>query len=527
MQKFPSSIFNDVIGPVMRGPSSSHVAAAARIGRLIGMSCPEGIKSVTVDFDPAGSLAESYHGHGSDMGLVGGLLGMELTDSRIGDSLSIAREQGLAVSFRVLDYGAVHPNNYRMEVTSCGGEATCWEAVSTGGGMIELWKMNGCPVSVLGDYYELIVCCGAEDLPAVRAALEQIPAERAVVSSCGNHGLLNIKTVRAVDAGAVSAIKQMPEVRRVIQMEPVLPTMSRADCTVPFRTAEEMLAFADGRKLEMWQLAALYESQRGGTTAEETEKQMNALADLMENAVAEGLKGTAYEDRILGPQAHLMDHPRGGGLFPAELLRRMIRNITAVMEVKSAMGVIVAAPTAGSCGCLPGTVTAVAETLGLERRDVVHGLLAAGLVGVFIAEQASFAAEVAGCQAECGAASAMAAAAAAQMLGGTVEQCVDAASMALQNVTGLVCDPVANRVEVPCLGKNVMGGSNALASAAMALSGYDKVIPLDQTIRAMYDIGQKLPLELRCTCGGLGKTAASAEIFKRLQQAEKETVRKT
>ena len=182
------------------------------------------------------------------------------------------------------------------------------------------------------------------------------------------------------------------------------------------------------------------------------------------------------------------------------------------------MGVIIAAPTAGSCGCLPGTVTAVAETLGLNRTTVVHGLLAAGLVGVFVAEQATFAAEVAGCQAECGVGSAMAAAAVTQMLGGSAEQWVDAASMALQNVTGLVCDPVANRVEVPCLGKNVMGGSNALSSAAMALAGYDKVIPLDQTIKAMYDIGQKLPLELRCTCGGLGKTAASMEILDRLQQ---------
>ena len=114
----------------------------------------------------------------------------------------------------------------------------------------------------------------------------------------------------------------------------------------------------------------------------------------------------------------------------------------------------------------------------------------------------------------------MAAAAVTQMLGGSAEQCVDAASMALQNVTGLACDPVANRVEVPCLGKNIMGGSNAVAAAAMALAGYDKVVPLDQTIQAMYDIGQKLPLELRCTYGGLGKTAASAEILRRLQKRD-------
>lgn len=504
----------------MRGPSSSHVAAAARIGRLIRMSCPEGIRSVTVDFDPTGSLAESYHGHGSDIGLVSGLMGMELTDSRVGEALLIAREAGLEVSFRILEYGAAHPNNYRMAVTSCRGETTCWEAVSTGGGMVELWRLDGCRLSVQGDYHELIVCCGAGDLPAVKAALERIPAEEMASGSCGDRGLVDVKMLLPPEEQTVSALERLPGVRRVIRLAPILPTMSRAGCTVPFRTAEEMLAYAAGKDLGMWQLAALYESRRGGVTEEEVERKMDALADIMENAVAEGLRGTVYEDRILGPQAYLMDRPRQNGLFPAELTRRVIRNITAVMEVKSAMGVIVAAPTAGSCGCLPGTVTAVAETLGLGRADVVRGLLAAGLIGVFVSEQATFAAEVAGCQAECGVGSAMAAAAVTQMLGGSAEQCVDAASMALQNVTGLACDPVANRVEVPCLGKNIMGGSNAVAAAAMALAGYDKVVPLDQTIQAMYDIGQKLPLELRCTYGGLGKTAASAEILRRLQKRD-------
>lgn len=187
------------------------------------------------------------------------------------------------------------------------------------------------------------------------------------------------------------------------------------------------------------------------------------------------------------------------------------------MEVKSSMGVIVAAPTAGSCGCLPGTLIGVGRSIGASKDEITKGMLAAGLIGIFIAESATFAAEVAGCQVECGAGSAMAAAGVAQMAGGTVEECINAASIALQNVTGLACDPVANRVEVPCLGKNIMGGSNAISSANMALAGYDKVIPLDQTIKAMYDIGLKLPLELRCTFGGLGKTEASLQIRKKLE----------
>ena len=144
-------------------------------------------------------------------------------------------------------------------------------------------------------------------------------------------------------------------------------------------------------------------------------------------------------------------------------------------------------------------------------------MLAAGLIGVFFAERATFAAEVGGCQVECGAGSGMAAAGVCQMMGGNARECIDAASMALQGLTGLACDPVANRVEVPCLNKNVIGGMNALSCTNMVLAGFDKVIPLDETIDAMYDIGMKLPIELRCTFGGLGKSKTSLKIRKDLE----------
>ena len=156
--------------------------------------------------------------------------------------------------------------------------------------------------------------------------------------------------------------------------------------------------------------------------------------------------------------------------------------------------------------------------MNMTHEDITKALLAAGLIGIFIAHSATFAAEVAGCQVECGAGSGMAAAGAAQLMGGSPKECITAASMALQSITGLACDPVANRVEVPCLGKNVMGGTNAISAANMALAGYDIVIPLDETIAAMYDIGQKLPIELRCTFGGLGKTQTSLAIRKKLEE---------
>jgi L-serine dehydratase len=192
--------------------------------------------------------------------------------------------------------------------------------------------------------------------------------------------------------------------------------------------------------------------------------------------------------------------------------------VTSLMEMKSSMGVIVAAPTAGSCGALPGAVLGAADTLGSSVEEKAKALLAAGMIGIFIAAHATFAAEVGGCQAECGAGSGMAAAALVTLAGGSARQAVDAASIALQNTLGMICDPVANRVEVPCLGKNVMAASNALACANLALAGYDPVIPFDEVIETMDSVGKSLPMELRCTAlGGLSVTRTSRAIEQRLK----------
>jgi L-serine dehydratase len=208
-----------------------------------------------------------------------------------------------------------------------------------------------------------------------------------------------------------------------------------------------------------------------------------------------------------------------GGLLDAGLLNHIVLNVTALMEVKSAMGVIVAAPTAGSCAALPGTCLAAADVLGLTNEDAAKAMLAAGLIGVLVAFKTTFAAEVCGCQAECGVASGMTAAALISLARAGIRQAVDAASMAFQNSLGMICDPVANRVEVPCLGKNVMAASNALACANMALAGYDPVVPLDEVIETMDRVGRSLPRELRCTAlGGLSVTRTSKDVELRLER---------
>jgi L-serine dehydratase len=243
------------------------------------------------------------------------------------------------------------------------------------------------------------------------------------------------------------------------------------------------------------------------------------IISLLKKSIRAGLAGTSYSDRILGPQSEkFMSALQARSLLDAGVLNTIIAYVSALMEVKSAMGVILAAPTAGACAALPGAVIGAADFTGADDGAVVKALLAGGLIGIFITAGATFSAEVGGCQAETGAAAGMAAAALTDLAGGTAEQALAAASIALQNSLGLICDPVANRVEVPCLGKNIMAAANALSCANMALAGYDQVIPLDEVIQTMDHVGRSLPRELRCTAlGGLSVTPTSRSIESLLQ----------
>ena len=247
---------------------------------------------------------------------------------------------------------------------------------------------------------------------------------------------------------------------------------------------------------------------------------MNDIRLILKNAVETGLKGTKFEDRILGPQSvkfkSMMEDQK---LISGDVLNRIIMYVSAIMEVKSSMGVIVAAPTAGSCGAMPGAVLGVADSLGLSDEETNKALLISGLIGVFIAAHSTFAAEVGGCQAECGSGATMAAAAIVHLAGGSLNQSISAASMALQSSLGMICDPIGNRVEAPCLNRNVMAASNALSCANMALADYDHLIPLDQVIETMYEVGKSIPNTLRCTnLGGLSITKAAKEIELKLGQ---------
>ena len=525
MKSSTPSIFNDVIGPVMRGPSSSHCAAAVRIGRMARDLMDGEIKDVLVEFDPDGSLATTHASQGSDMGLYGGLLGWEPTDARLLSSAQTLQAVGINVTINITPIQAEHPNTYQMTMTNS-REKHSLTAISTGGGIIEVIRIDGVRVSLAGDYYETLIQVGSGGNDLLEYLQENIPADEILLPGNEHTRFVEIKSQGFLSQEALLALRSQFDIRSIKQIAPVLPVLSHGEINVPFITCAEMLEYNRDKQLDLWELAVHYERARGALSTEQVLEKMTDIIDIMQNAIQEGLAGTHYADRILGYQSgNFQTRMEQHGLIDAGVLNQIILYTTALMESKSAMGLIVAAPTAGSCGGLPGACIGAASALGLSRNDMTRAMLAGGMIGIFIAAQATFAAEVGGCQAECGAGSGMAAAALVTLAGGSTGQAVNAASMALQNILGMVCDPVANRVEVPCLGKNVLAASNALACANMALAGYDPVIPLDEVIESMDAVGKMLPSALRCTAyGGLSITKTSKEIEKRLAQKDRESL---
>ena len=379
-------------------------------------------------------------------------------------------------------------------------------------------NVDGFNVSMFGDCFETLFWvrgCGPE---LARHLATLVDANAVLAHEVGGEQMVEVKAREFVSDQILAELNGAFDIQAVKRLSPVLPVLSRRDVRVPFTSCAEMLRYDAGRNLPLWKLGAEYEMARGGLSEAEVIARIVDIVRLLRRSIAQGIAGTRYDDRVLGHQSgKFNDLIKAGRLLNGGLLNHMVLYVTALMEVKSSMGVIVAAPTAGACAALPAAVIATAEGRGLGEVDMAKAMLASGVIGVFIATRWTFAAEVGGCQAEGGSAASMAAAALVDMAGGTLMQSLTAASLALQSMLGLICDPVASRVEVPCLGKNVMAASNALACANMALAEYDPVIPLDEVIEAAQKVANQMPRELRCTAlGGLSVTPTSKAIQQQL-----------
>ncbi len=281
-----------------------------------------------------------------------------------------------------------------------------------------------------------------------------------------------------------------------------------------FRNVAELVELAETRQVKIAEVMIQQEMEVTGRTREEVIQFMDRNLTVMEEAIERGLKGVKSHSGLTGGDAVLLqEYIKKGKSLSGEVLLDGVSKAVATNEVNAAMGTICATPTAGSAGVVPGTLFAVKEKLNPTRQEMIEFLFTSGAFGFVVANNASISGAAGGCQAEGGSASGMAAAASVEMAGGTPSQCAEAMAITLKNMLGLVCDPVAGLVEVPCVKRNAMGAANAMVAADMALAGIKSRIPCDEVIDAMYKIGQTMPVALRETAqGGLAATPTGREL---------------
>lgn len=278
-----------------------------------------------------------------------------------------------------------------------------------------------------------------------------------------------------------------------------------------FKNAGELLELCDNNNCLISEIMRRRECELGGTTGEEADHRMGKALEIMRASAKEPIEkpGRSMGGLIGGEAKKLSVHRRAGISICGNVLGKAITYAVAVLEVNSSMGLIVAAPTAGSSGIVPGLLLALQEEYGIADERVIDALYNAGAVGYLAMRNATVAGAVGGCQAEVGTAAAMAASAAVELMGGTPKESFYAASAVLMNMLGLVCDPVGGLVEYPCQNRNAAGVAVALTAAEMALSGIRQMIPFDEMLATMYAVGKRIPSELRETAlGGCAVTPA-------------------
>ena len=282
-----------------------------------------------------------------------------------------------------------------------------------------------------------------------------------------------------------------------------------------FYNGKDLLKKCQEMNAPISDIMKLRETTTGDLSIEELDAKLQKVLSIMKQAATKPLAspGKSIGGLIGGEAKQVADHGKTSECVTGSMLSKAIAYSMAVLEVNASMGLIVAAPTAGSSGVVPGVLLALADEHNIDDEMLYKGLVNASAIGYLLMRNASVSGAEAGCQAEVGAASAMAASAIVEIMGGTPEMCLDAATFALSNLLGLVCDPIAGLVESPCQSRNAIGVANAITSAELVLSGVKHHIPFDEMADAMLRVGRSLPFELRETAmGGCAGTPTGCSL---------------
>ena len=524
----------DIIGPIMVGPSSSHTAGALRIASTARTLFGEQPERVVLTL--YGSFAATGSGHGTDKALVAGILGLETDDPQVAQSFALAEEAGVAVDIAWdASTDVAHPNTVDIRCEGA-GRTLEMRGVSIGGGAAVIRRTNGLDVDITGEHTSVVV--HQHDMRGVLAHIASVLAANDInIANANLHRTAkrgDAYTVMETDSDVSATVRdELLDHPSIINARVVHASAAGDGEEAPVPDdAESVFARWDYASGE--ELLALCERE-GVTIAQAFRAREEALC--AKQGVVPGIN--AYLDRVLEVMGQAatepLDNPQPsvGGLIGGEaaklraslegadgqqrlvdpLAARAAQYALATLETNGRMGVIVATPTAGSAGVLPGVLLALRDERGFTHDELREGILTAAGLGYLIARNASVSGAEGGCQAEVGSAAAMAAAAAVAMAGGTPTQALDAASNVIQCLLGLVCDPVGGLVELPCQKRDATAAPLALVCAQIALAGVSNLVPFDENVAVMDKVGRELPMELRETARGGIATAPSACSF--------------
>lgn len=512
----------EILGPIMVGPSSSHTAGALRLAQVASSLLEGNIASVK--FTLWNSFAQTYRGHGTDRALVAGMLGLQTDDERIRNAFDIAQKNSMHFEFLVAgDNPSLHPNTVDIEMTNTAGIHATVRGESLGGGKIRICRINSVEVNISGAYCTLFVA--HRDAPGALAALTSLLADAQVnIAFCSTYrteaggqaysvfetdeyysGASFIKSVKSLDLVDYASFIEVPGSSALSPLNSLNPYM--------FTSAADLLELCSKEKLTIGEIMKRREYCL--SDKETTFRTMQNVLEVMRKETSEPLRNPQSSlGGFIGGEAQKIETSaqRYAQSLIGSVQTDAVARAMAVLERSASMGVIVAAPTAGSAGVVPGAILAMADHLHAETEEIHDALFCAAAIGQLLSANACVAGAEGGCQAEVGSAAAMASAALVQMIGGSPEQCFHAASITLGNLLGLVCDPIGGLVEVPCQNRNAIGIAAAFSSAQLALSGITSLVPFDEMAHVMLEVGHALPSTLRETAlGGIAQAPSAKQ----------------
>ncbi|MDZ7635059.1 MAG: hypothetical protein U5L72_11800 [Bacteroidales bacterium] len=305
MKKLPG-IFNDVIGPVMRGPSSSHTAASWRIARIGLDILNEPLKKALAEFDSNGAWAPNYREQGTAMGIEGGLLGLDITDERMKVSGGCARQKGIEIEYQVSSFPTDHANTVRLTLWGVSEKRVQIIAVSLGGGSFEIRSVNGFPVQLNGDLNEILIF--NKNKPKISDELRTIVPSGVEFSSeqLGDVIKYELKSSYPFSAELMTRLQNHPAVDEIALINPIMPVISGRETEMPFTTVQSLIDYAGEKDADLGKMGLIYEKCISGIAEEELITKMKEIILIIHKSIETGLGGTQYADRILQQQSHLI-----------------------------------------------------------------------------------------------------------------------------------------------------------------------------------------------------------------------------